>query len=282
MDEAEAIGPVPERGSPELRASWHTAYVALRLPDEGREVAAATDGELWTWRAAYARETGWVPPYVTGELRNAHIAEDTYRADAVLAWHRADAAADLAERERAGREAGEFSALAQEVGGYREALTEIAEVRGRWHAATEQVRQRALDADSELRRRHPGIELPPLHSGAEETASVGGPAALEEAAGPDTASIELEHESLAEWGGMAHHDIEPALEVARRAQQILAERQEQSDREARLASDDVMRRRAANALREAEARASAVRQDPAPSRRAASIERDEAELEAGQ
>jgi hypothetical protein len=44
--ETEAIGPAPERGSPEQRASWHAAYVALRMPDAAREVAAASDGDL--------------------------------------------------------------------------------------------------------------------------------------------------------------------------------------------------------------------------------------------
>ena len=76
-DEVEAIGPAPERGSPEQRASWHAAFTALRMPEEGREVAAATDGELWARRAAYARETAWAPPYVADELRDAHLAEDT-------------------------------------------------------------------------------------------------------------------------------------------------------------------------------------------------------------
>ena len=164
-------------------------------------------------------------------------------------------------------------ALAENAGQRETRRDLIAEARGRWHAATEHVRQRVLIGDGELRRRHPGIELPPLHPDAEEAADV---------VAPGTASIELERESLADWGGTLHHDIEAALEVARRAQQILAERREQSDREVALASDDVMRRRAADALRESEARASAVRQEPAPSRRAASIERDEAELEAGQ
>ena len=99
-DEVDAIGPAPQRGSPEQRASWHAAFTALRMPEEGREVAAMADGELWARRAAYARETAWAPPYVADELRDAHLAEDTYRADAVLAWHRADAAADEAERAR--------------------------------------------------------------------------------------------------------------------------------------------------------------------------------------
>ena len=162
--ETDAIGPAPERGSPEQRASWHAAYTALHLPDERRELAAASDGELWSRRDAYARETAWAPPYVADELRNAHLAEDRYRADAVRAWYRADAAANRAERARARQEAEGFSALAQEVGVRRQALTEIAEARRRWHAATELTRQRALAADAELRRRYPDAELPPLHS----------------------------------------------------------------------------------------------------------------------
>ena len=69
------------------------------------------------------------------------------------------------------REAGEYGALAQEVGAYREALTEVAEARRRWHAATELDRQRALIADTELRRRHPEAELPPLHTAEEAVTS---------------------------------------------------------------------------------------------------------------
>jgi hypothetical protein len=42
-----------------------------------------------------------------------------------------------------------------------------------------------------------------------------------------------------------------------------------------------MRRRETEALEEAAARRAAVRQDPAPSRRGMSLERDELELEAG-
>jgi hypothetical protein len=101
--EIEAIGTAPERASPEQRASWHSAYVALRMPDESRDIAAASDGELWASRGAYQRETKWAPPYVAGELREAHLAEDAYRADAVRAWHRADAAADETEQKRCGR-----------------------------------------------------------------------------------------------------------------------------------------------------------------------------------
>jgi len=264
-DEAEAIGPAPERGSPEQRASWHAAYTALRMPDEGREVAAATDGELWARRTAYARDTAWAPPYVVSELRDAHIAEDTYRADAVRAWHRADAAASKAERAAARREAEEYSALAQEVGAYREALTEVAGARRRWHAATELDRQRAFAADAEFRRRYPDADLPPLQPADESSA-------LESAAGTGQAGPG----TVPDRRGAAL-DVEAALAAARAAEKILAER----GRQVELDGDDAMRRREAEALREASSRRSAVRQDPAPSRRAMSFELEEPELEAG-
>jgi conjugative relaxase-like TrwC/TraI family protein len=275
--DTDAIGPAPERGSPEQRASWHTAYIALRMP-ENRDVAAASDGELWVRRAAYARETAWAPPYVAGELRDAHIAEDTYRADAVRAWHRADAAADEAERARARREAEEYGALAQEVGAYREALTEIAEARRRWHAATELDRQQALDADTVLHRRHPDGELPPLHSDAE--------AADSEVPLEDAVPAEPHASQAGPGRGVSDHpaglDITAALEAARRAEAIIAERERRSGHDARPVDDDLMRRRQAEAGQVAADRRRAVRQDPAPSRHAQILERDEPELEAGQ
>jgi hypothetical protein len=310
-EEAEAIGLAPEPGSPEQRASWHAACIALELPDEGREVAAAMDGELWAWRAAYERDIMWAPPYVADELRDAHIAEDTYWADAVLAWHRADTAADQAERTHVLREAGEYGALAQEVGAYREALTEVADARRRWHTATERDRQRALIADTELRRRHPEAELPPLHpseepvanpaarggsgsvladtqvtpgAAAQETARAAAPGQGRE---PDAEPVEAgpgmgrnERNRPGRVGGQ-RHDVRAALEAARMAEKILAIREQGADRDAGLGSDDVMRRREAAAQQDSLARASAVRQDPAPSRNARSLELHEPELEAG-
>ncbi len=277
--ETEAIGPAPERASPEQRASWHAAYTALRLPDERREVAALSDGELWVRRDAYARETEWAPPYVADELRNAHLAEDGYRADAIRAWYRADAAADAAEQAMARSEAEEHSALAQEVGAYRQALTDLAETRSRWHAATEVTRQQALAADAELRQRYRDAEFPPLHHGAE-------------ADRPDPGA-EARHSDPAE-----HHakrapdpterprttrvDLQAAMAAARKAEEILAERQHRADREAQAAGEDLVRRGEAEAVAEVAARHAAVRQDPAPSRHPWSLERDELELEAGQ
>jgi hypothetical protein len=263
----EAIGPAPERGAPELRASWHIAFTALRMPELGREIAAAADGELLVRRAAYEREARWAPPYVAAELREAAIAADTYHADAVLAWYRADAAADLAERESAQEEAEALSVLAQEVGAHRDALAEIDEARRAWHAATDATRQRALAADTELRRRHPGIDLPLLETEDESVA--------------ETERPEPRAEVAVERAG-AVADLAGALEMAREVHRIIAEREQDAGREAELDSDDLMRRREADLLAEAAARQNAVWQEPAASRRAERTRRAELEMEAGQ
>ena len=268
--ETDPIGPAPERTSPEQRASWHTACAALRMIEGNRELAAASDGELWARRDAYARDAAWAPLYVAGELRAAHLAEDAYRAQAVRTWHRADAETGVISRARAQRLAARYSALAQEVGAYREALTEVAETRRRWHTATDQNRQQALAADAELRRRHPNLELPPLHlpddptQGEQEPDLGRGEADPRSSSRPDPARL----------------DVAAALTAARKAEQILAAREHQADHEPDR-NDDLVRRRQAQAEEEAAARRNAVRQDPAPSRHKLPLELDEPELEAG-
>ena len=276
--ETDAIGPAPERASPEQRASWHAAYTALHLPDEQREDAAMSDGDLWARRDVYVRETAWAPPYVAGELRDAHLAEDAYRADAVRAWYRADAAVSKTDRAEARQEAEQYSALAQEVGAYREALTEVAEARRRWHESSEPARQRALAADTELRRRHPDQEMPRLHLDDEHRPEAGNEAAQAEPASSQTGDGP---DATPEKTRSSRVDVQAALAAARKAEKILAERETQAARDADMAAEDLMRRREAEAGEEAAARHAAVRQDPAPSRQMTSLERDELELEAG-
>jgi conjugative relaxase-like TrwC/TraI family protein len=260
--DTDPIGPAPGRGSPELRASWHAAYTALRMPGQDRHITAATDGELSTMREAYVRETAWAPPYVADELREAHLAEDQYRADAVLAEHQAAAAAGEVERMAAERQAAQCAALAQEVGAYREKLAEIADARRQWHTTTETARQRALAADIELRRRHPDSDLPPLHQDAE----------------PEADSAPQEN---GQRPRLDERDLNAALDAARQAQAIIVERQRQASQHAAAENDDVTRRRQAAAEHEAATRRGAVRQPPAHSRYL-EAERDELELGAGQ
>ena len=187
-------------------------------------------------------------------------------------------------------------------------MTGVAEARRRWHAATELDRQRALTADTELRGRHLKAEIPPLHAAeealtsnaaheasgsvpadehvrldvsAQETAEAAPGDGLEPEAEPAGAGPgrEQNERDTAGRARAQRHDVNAAPAAARMAEQILAARELQADRDSGL-SDDVMRRREVEA-RQASARASAVRQDPAPSRHARSLERDEPELEAG-
>jgi hypothetical protein len=229
------------------------------MPGLDRQTRAAADCELLARRAAYQRETAWAPPYVAGELREAYLAEDAYRADAVLAWHRGEAARNWAGKSLACQQAQELSALAQQVRAHREKLEQIAEARRAWYQATEDTRQRALAADTELRRRHPGIDLPPLHPEKEHETGIAALAALPEPGTGQMPAPRPDHARL---------DIEAALDAARRARLIIAERQRQAREEAALESDDVIRRREAEALRQAEARRGAVRQEPVPISRA--------------
>ena len=275
--ETDAIGPAPERASPEQRASWHAAYTALNRPDHQRQAATMSDGDLWARRDAYTRETAWAPPHVADELRNAHIAEDAYRADAVRAWYRADAAATKADRAQARQEARQYTALAQEFGAYRQGLTEVAEARRHWHAATELSRQQALAADAELRRRHPDTELTSLDSRQVARPEPGTATARSATASSPSGDAPEASEKIRS----GRLDVQAALAAARKAEKILAERDQQAVRDARTVGDDLMRRREAAAAEEAAYRRAAVRQDPSPSRHMTPLNREELELEAG-
>jgi conjugative relaxase-like TrwC/TraI family protein len=269
--QTDPIGPAPDRASPELRASWHAAHTALAMPELEREIRSATDGELLARRAAYQRQAAWAPPYVTRELREAYLAEDRYRAGAVLARHRAEAAQGWARRSLARQQALELSALGRRARTRRQSLEHVAEARHAWHEATAEARRHALAADNELRRRHPGIDLALLrqvdqHSGSIAAHAAHGPAGAAPAGRP----------------GDVRLDIETALAAARHARQIIAEHRRQACKGPDLESDDLIRQRETQAVIEAEPRRGAVRQQPRVSRRAErSAQMPDMELEAG-
>jgi hypothetical protein len=155
------IGPRPTRHEdPQQHAMWQAAAEALgRQPGD---MAEHTDGQLHAWRHAFAREMEWAPEYrgeelalVRGEIRRAAIDADRARrnaqaADAPEARQRLEGLAEVhatwerTVRDLAGR-------LGQAQAGY-----------DAWEAATAPNRDRAVAADAELRRRHPGIRLEPL------------------------------------------------------------------------------------------------------------------------
>ncbi len=180
--ETEPCGPEPDGDSPEKRAAWHAAYGAMTRTDEAG-MSALPDGTLHHMRATYAAETAWLPPYVGAELRQVRQA----RNDLTVAAIKAGAEAALARRQgdagraarhealaRSARAAGAFYAQREELdaGLMDDRAEALRLIEGPLHLA--------LMADTELRRRHPGIDLEPLRSAEPEPAADELPAVTDE------------------------------------------------------------------------------------------------------
>jgi hypothetical protein len=143
--------------------------------------------------------------------------------------------------------------------------------RADWDAATRRQRHLAVAADTELRRRHPGIDLPPLQLDEEQAPGIAARAAWPvDDAGPFTSRRD-----------QARLDIEAATSAARYAGHIIAARQGQGRRNVGKETDDLMRAREAEALREARARRTAAPQERLGGRHAARQARPDLEPEAG-
>ena len=158
----EPIGPRPGQHSPEARTSWQAAAEALgRQPGD---LTAHSDGQLWAWRSAFAREMEWAPPYkgeelamVRGEIRRAQIDADRARRDAQ--------AADTDEaRQRLAERAGMYARWEQMTRDVAARLAEAQAGYDAWEQATGPTRDRAVAADAELRRRHPDARIEPLRA----------------------------------------------------------------------------------------------------------------------
>jgi hypothetical protein len=190
----EPIGPRPGDHSPEARAMWQAAAEALGyVPGQLRE---HSDGQLWTWRNAWHREMAWAPEYkgdelalVRGQIRRAEIETDRARRNAQ--------AADTAEaRQRLEQLAAVHADWEQTVRGLAGRLAEAQAGYDAWEAATAPTRERAIAADAELRRRHPGtwIELlRPQHAERERPPAPAGVGSL--APEPDAATPAAGHEA---------------------------------------------------------------------------------------
>jgi TrwC relaxase/AAA domain len=158
----EPIGPRPGQHSPEARTSWQAAAEALgRQPGD---LTAHSDGQLWAWRSAFAREMAWAPPYkgdelamVRGEIRRAQIDADRARRDAQ--------AADTVEaKQRLTERAGMHARWEQMTRDVAARLAEAQAGYDAWEQATGPTRDRAVAADAELRRRHPDARIEPLRA----------------------------------------------------------------------------------------------------------------------
>src|SRR5262249_1186967 len=99
------IGPEPSHDSPDQRAAWHEAFLALG-PAGGADVRSMPDGRLWVVRDPYTAETQWAPHHVGKELRLVRLGAASAERDAVRASAEADAAYKAGDRARAGRHEG--------------------------------------------------------------------------------------------------------------------------------------------------------------------------------
>jgi hypothetical protein len=142
---------------------------------DGIDLRGCTDGGLWLRRSTYERETAWAPPHVAEELRLMRRAERDAHVNAVRAQHESHAAVDVLTSARHLYLARIWGALETKAAREAQMFAAVQETRRQWEAVTHATRRIAIAADRELRRRHPGMPIPPLRPH---------PAELEGAAGP--------------------------------------------------------------------------------------------------
>jgi hypothetical protein len=99
---ADPIGPQPTAVSPDMRAVWPEAFLALGTPG-GPDVRGMPEGRLWLIRDTYATETRWAPRHVGRELRLARLGAHNADRDTIRAGAEAEAARKHGNRERADR-----------------------------------------------------------------------------------------------------------------------------------------------------------------------------------
>ena len=163
---ADPIGPQPAADSPDMRAAWHEAFLALGTPG-GPDVRGMPDGRLWLIRDTYATETRWAPRHVGRELRLARLGAHNADRDAIRAEAEAAAARKHGNQERADRHqfwAAAYQAMSRRYREQEETFAATMQDRREWEHATEHSRHLAIAADAELRRRHPGQRIEPLRS----------------------------------------------------------------------------------------------------------------------
>ena len=160
------IGPEPTQDTPEKRAAWHEAFLALSQAS-GPDVRPMRDGRLWLIRDTYAAETAWAPRHVGRELRLARLGVANADLSAIRAAAEADAARKTDDHARAGRHEELAASYRAMSGHYRQQETIFAQAmadRQEWEHATAHSRRLAVAADAELRRRHLDLKIEPLRS----------------------------------------------------------------------------------------------------------------------
>jgi hypothetical protein len=186
----------PAGDTPEKRAAWHAAWAAVTRTDQAM-VEDHPDHRLHLIRDTYQAETQWAPQYPGERLRAlrgaiidtaATVARSTAEADAASSRGRdalADKHAQLADSARQARQWYRQQAAIDEI--------TLDDYRA-WARVTAGSKHLAVLADSELRRRHPDIELESLRSAEPEPA---------DAILPPMPATEVEAVALAAQAGQA-------------------------------------------------------------------------------
>ena len=162
-DPHNVIGPEPTGNAPEMRAAWHDAFAAM-----GRthtvDVRTLPDKSLEHTRASYRSETGWAPPHVGRQLRDVRLGAETMRMKAIRADAEARGARDQAVAVRHAAAAKQARALEAQHREHEALLSQVMDERNLWDKLSEGGRRLAVQADAELRRRHPEHKIPALQS----------------------------------------------------------------------------------------------------------------------
>jgi conjugative relaxase-like TrwC/TraI family protein len=112
-DPVAAIGQPPKPGLVESYAAWRAAWRALGRPDTDTDEQHMSDGRLRLRVRAYEREQAWAPPSVANKLAGTIQAAEHHHQTATLRSAEADAASDPDERAKLLQEAHGHTALAQ-------------------------------------------------------------------------------------------------------------------------------------------------------------------------
>ena len=160
------IGARPGQHSPEARTSWQAAAEALGYtPGDLRE---HSDGQLWAWRSAFAREMAWAPPYKGDDLAAVRAEMRRTQIEADRAHRNAEAATDGGVRQRLADRAAALTQWEAMTRNLTVRLTEAQAGYDAWESATAATRERAVAADGELRRRYPDRHIEPLRAPAHD------------------------------------------------------------------------------------------------------------------
>jgi hypothetical protein len=162
-DDRDVIGPEPTGNAPEMRATWHDAFAAITHTD-AVDVRELPGNSLTHLRDSYRTDTGWAPPHVGKQLRDVRLGAESMRLKAIRAEAEAKNARDQAVAARHAGLAAKGRALEAQHRAHEGLLSGMMEDRRLWDKLTEGSRRLAVQADSELRRRHPDQKIRPLES----------------------------------------------------------------------------------------------------------------------